>query len=94
MSAAVTGLRLNPGIDGYVLGAGAARPGLRGFGLGAYGAGNGPTDSWLLDPPRSAVDRGLTVLVTSQCRVGSVVGGLLMPPVLHSFLLVLSRRAT
>ena len=75
MSSAVTGLRLHPGIDGYVLGAVLARPGL-GFVLEAYGAGNGPTDSWFLDSLRSAVDRGVTVVVTTQCRAGSVVGGL------------------
>ena len=76
MSAAVTGLRLHPGIDGHVLDAVLARPGLRGLVLEAYGAGNGPTDSWFLDPLRSAVDRGVTVVVTTQCRAGGVVGGL------------------
>ncbi len=76
MSSAVTGLRLHPGIDAYVLDAVLARPGLRGFVLEAYGAGNGPTDNWFLDPLRSATDRGVTVVVTTQCRAGSVVGGL------------------
>ena len=76
MSADVTGLRLHPGIDGYVLGAVLARPGLRGVVLEAYGAGNAPNDGWFLDPLRSAVDRGVTVVVTTQCRAGSVVGGL------------------
>ena len=66
MSDAVTGLRLHPGIDAYVLDAVLARPGLRGFVLEAYGAGNGPTDAWFLDPLRSAVDRGATVVVTTQ----------------------------
>ena len=77
MSDAVTGLRLHPGIDGHVLDCGAlSRPGLRGLVLEAYGAGNGPTDGWFLDPLRSAVDRGVTVVVTTQCRAGGVVGGL------------------
>ena len=76
MSAAVTGLRLHPGIDGHVLDAVLSRPGLRGLVLEAYGAGNGPTDAWFLDPLRSAVDRGVTVVVTTQCRAGGVVGGL------------------
>ena len=44
--------------------------------LEAYGAGNGPTEQWFLDPLRAAVDRGVTVVVTTQCRAGSVVGGL------------------
>jgi L-asparaginase len=76
ISDAVTGLRLHPGIDGHLLGAALTRPGLRGFVLEAYGAGNGPTARWFLDPLRAAVDRGVTVVVTTQCRAGSVVGGL------------------
>jgi L-asparaginase len=76
MSAAVSALRLHPGIDGYVVDAVLSRPGLRGVVLEAYGAGNGPTDGWFLDPLRSAVDRGVTVVVTTQCRAGGVVGGL------------------
>ena len=38
------------------------RPGLRGLVLEAYGAGNGPTDAWFLDPLREAVDRGVAVV--------------------------------
>lgn len=75
ISHGVTGLRLNPGLDEYVLRAILDRPGLRGLVLEAYGAGNGPTDAWFLDPIRSAVDRGVTVAVTTQCRAGSVAGG-------------------
>ena len=75
ISAAVTGLRLHPGIDGFVLDAVLARPGLRGLVVEAYGSGNGPTDRWFLDPLRSAVERGVTVVVTTQCRAGGVVGG-------------------
>ena len=72
----MTGLRLHPGMDGHVLEAVLARPGLRGVVLEAYGAGNGPPDRWFLDPLRSAVDRGVAVVVTTQCRAGGVVGGL------------------
>jgi L-asparaginase len=42
----------------------------------AYGAGNGPTEAWFLDPIHSAVDQGVTVVVTTQCRAGGVVGSL------------------
>jgi len=76
LSDAVTGLRLHPGLDGHVLQAVLGRPGLRGLVLEAYGAGNGPAERWFLDPLRAAVDRGVTVVVTTQCRAGSVVGGL------------------
>ena len=50
------------------------RPGLRGVVIEAYGAGNGPTEAWFLGPLRAAVDRGVTVVVTTQCRAGGVVG--------------------
>jgi L-asparaginase len=52
------------------------RPGLRGLVIEAYGAGNGPPGAWFLDPLRSAVDNGVTVVVITQCRSGSVSGGL------------------
>jgi L-asparaginase len=44
--------------------------------LEAYGAGNAPDDDGLLVPLRSASERGVVVVVTTQCRGGSVVGGL------------------
>ncbi len=76
ISDAVAGLRLHPGISGHTIEAILARPGLRGLVLEAYGAGNGPTDDWFLDPLRAAVDSGITVVVTTQCRAGGVDGGL------------------
>ena len=74
-SSAVTGWRLHPGLDAHAVEAVLGRPGLRGVVLEAYGAGNGPTDSWFLDPLRAAVDRGVNVVVTTQCHAGGVVGG-------------------
>ena len=76
MCSDVAGMRLHPGVDGYDLEAALGRPGLRGLVLEAYGAGNGPTEQWFLDPLRAAADRGVTVVVTTQCGAGSVVGGL------------------
>ena len=73
---AVTGVRLHPGIDGHVMRAMLDRPGLRGLVIEAYGAGNGPTDEWFLEPLREAIEDGVTVVVTTQCRAGSVSGGL------------------
>ncbi len=72
----VSGLRLHPGMDDYVMRSTLERPGLRGLVIEAYGAGNGPTEPWFLDPIRNAVERGVTVVVTTQCRAGSVQGGL------------------
>ena len=76
MSDAVTALRLHPGLNEHAVRAVLDQPGLRGVVLEAYGAGNGPTDAWFLDPLRAAVTWGVTVVVTTQCRAGSVIGGL------------------
>ena len=72
ISDAVTALRLHPGLNEHAVRAVLDQPALRGVVLEAYGAGNGPTDAWFLDPLRAAVDRGVTVVVTTQCRAGSV----------------------
>ena len=74
--AAVAALRLHPGIEEHDVRAATGRPGLRGLVVEAYGAGNGPSGSWFLDPLRAAIERGVTVVVTSQCGAGSVHGGL------------------
>ena len=73
---AVAALRLHPGLRAPTVRAVLDQPDLRGVVLEAYGAGNGPTDAWFLDPLRAAVARGVTVVVITQCRAGSVVGGL------------------
>ena len=75
LSSAVTGMRLHPGVDQYEFETALARPGLRGFVLEAYGAGNGPTEPWFVDTVRSATERGVVVVVTTQCLAGSVAGG-------------------
>jgi L-asparaginase len=71
----VVALRLHPGIDEVTVRAVLDRPDLRGLVLEAYGAGNGPTDAWFLDPIRDAVERGVVVVVTTQCRAGRIHGG-------------------
>jgi L-asparaginase len=84
ISDAVTALRLHPGLNAGSVRAVLDRPDLRGVVLEAYGAGNGPADAWFLDPVRSAVDRGVTVVVTTQCRAGSVIGAAAStPPARH-----------
>ena len=76
VSDAVTALRLHPGLTEHVVRAVLDQPGLRGVVVEAYGAGNGPSEEWFLSPIRSAVDQGVTVVVTTQCRAGSVIGSL------------------
>jgi L-asparaginase len=71
----VAALRLHPGLDEGTLRAVLDQPELRGFVLEAYGAGNGPTEAWFLDPLREAVERGVVVVATTQCRAGRIHGG-------------------
>jgi L-asparaginase len=75
ISDSVAVLRLHPGLGAHTMRAVVDRAELRGIVIEAYGAGNGPTDAWFLDPLRSAVDRGVTVVVTTQCRAGAVSSG-------------------
>jgi L-asparaginase len=76
VSDAVAALRLHPGLNAHAVHGVLQQPGLRGLVVEAYGAGNGPTEEWFLDPLRSAVDQGVTVVVTTQCLAGSVIGRL------------------
>jgi L-asparaginase len=68
-------LRLHPGLDGRTVRAVAELPDLRGLVVEAYGAGNGPTDAWFLDPLREAVERGVVIVATTQFRAGRIHGG-------------------
>ncbi|MFL6203714.1 MAG: asparaginase [Acidimicrobiales bacterium] len=71
----VAAVRLHPGLDEVALRAVLDRPGLRGLVLEAYGAGNGPTDAWFLDPLREAIARGVVAVATTQCRAGRIHAG-------------------
>jgi L-asparaginase len=71
----VATLRLHPALDEADLTATLSRPGLRGLVIEAYGAGNGPNSGWFLDGLTAASERGVVVVVTTQCGAGSVRGG-------------------
>jgi L-asparaginase len=71
----VAAVRLHPALHGAELEAILDRPGLRGLVLEAYGSGNGPTRDWFLGPLAAAVERDVTVVVTTQCLAGSVARG-------------------
>jgi L-asparaginase len=75
VSPAVAALRLHPGLDERTLRAVLDQADLRGVVLETYGAGNGPTEGWFLDPVREAVDRGVVVVITTQCRAGRIHRG-------------------
>ncbi len=68
-------LKLFPGIRREVLNGVLCIPGLRGLVLETYGAGNAPTEAWLLEDLGEAIGRGLHVVNVSQCRGGSVIMG-------------------
>ena len=72
VSGDVASLRLHPGIDERLVRAVVDQPGLRGLVVEAYGAGNGPPEPWFLDPLQAASDRGVVVVVTTQCGAGGV----------------------
>lgn len=68
-------LRLFPGLRKEVLEGVLNIPGLRGLLLETYGAGNAPTEAWLLKGLSAAIDNGLHIVNVTQCSGGSVLMG-------------------
>jgi L-asparaginase len=68
-------LRLFPGITPEVVQGVLQVHGLRALVLETYGAGNAPSDNWLIDALRKAIEGGLIVVNISQCPGGRVVQG-------------------
>ena len=50
-------------------------PDLKALVFETYGAGNAPTDDWLLSDLREAIKRGLHIVNVTQCSGGSVIMG-------------------
>jgi L-asparaginase len=69
--ARVAALRLFPGIQPDLL-SHILKPPLQGLVLECYGVGNAPEDPAFLAPIREATDRGVVVVVCSQCLQGRV----------------------
>lgn len=69
-------LKLFPGITRQIVHSLLSAKGLRGVALETYGAGNAPSDKWLYDELRKAVDRGIIIVNKTQCNTGSVEMGL------------------
>ncbi|MBX7223464.1 MAG: asparaginase [Blastocatellia bacterium] len=68
----VGALRLFPGISAAVL-KNVLQPPLKGLVLETFGVGNGPdTNQQFLDVLKEATDRGVVVVATTQCLLGSV----------------------
>jgi len=68
-------LKLFPGISKPILDSVLGTPKLKGLVLETYGAGNAPTDSWMIDTLKKAIQSGLHIVNVTQCSGGSVLMG-------------------
>jgi len=68
-------LKLFPGIGTNVLNSVLKIPGLKGLVLESYGAGNAPTEPWLIEILRDAISAGIHIINVTQCSGGSVSMG-------------------
>lgn len=68
-------LKFFPGLNTSVLKSVLGTPGLKALILETYGAGNIPTDEWLLQELKKAVDAGMHIVNVTQCSGGSVIMG-------------------
>ncbi len=68
-------LKLYPGLNRAVVQRILECPDLKALILETYGAGNAPTDSWLLEDLQAAIKRGLHIVNVTQCAGGSVIMG-------------------
>ncbi|MFH6602446.1 asparaginase [Maribacter algicola] len=68
-------LKFFPGLNESVLKSVLAIPGLKALVLETYGAGNAPTDEWLLLELEKAIAKGLFIINVTQCSGGSVIMG-------------------
>lgn len=68
-------LKLFPGISRQVVEAILSIPDLRAVVLETFGTGNAPSDQWLYEDLKDAVDRGIIIVNKTQCIGGSVEMG-------------------
>lgn len=68
-------LKLFPGLNRNVLQSVLQTPSLRALVLETYGAGNAPTDQWLIQDLKEAIEGGLHIVNVTQCSGGSVIMG-------------------
>lgn len=67
--------KLFPGFSRELLGAILNTPNLKALVFETYGAGNAPTDDWLLSDLKEAIKKGLHIVNVTQCSGGSVIMG-------------------
>jgi len=68
-------LKFFPGLNISVLKSVLDTPGLKALVLETYGAGNAPTDKWLLKELQKALEKGIHIVNVTQCSGGSVIMG-------------------
>ncbi|MGB0887679.1 MAG: asparaginase [Vicingaceae bacterium] len=68
-------IKLYPGITKEVISSIISIKGIKAIILETFGAGNAPTQKWLIDLLKSAVEKGIIILNISQCEGGSVDQG-------------------
>lgn len=68
-------LKLFPGISKVVVEQIVSIPGLRGLVLETFGSGNAPTEPWLSNSIKSAINKGVIVVNITQCPGGRVEQG-------------------
>ena len=68
-------LRIFPGMHPSVVKGILDLPDLKGIVLETFGAGNAPTESWLLEALQDAINRGIHIVNVTQCSGGSVLMG-------------------
>ncbi len=75
MNTNVAILKLFPGISETVLRSVLTTAGLKALILETYGAGNAPTEEWLVAELKSAIKKGIHIINVTQCSGGSVIMG-------------------
>ncbi len=68
-------VKLFPGINGKIFESLLGIDGLKALVLETYGAGNAPTQDWLLNALQKVIDAGVHVVNVTQCSGGSVMMG-------------------
>lgn len=68
-------LKLFPGLNESVLQSILQTPNLKALVIETYGAGNAPTEDWLLSSLKKAIKSGMQIVNVTQCSGGSVIMG-------------------
>ncbi len=68
-------LKLFPGINQSVVRSILETPGLKALIMETYGAGNAPTEQWLIAILKNAIKKGVHIVNVTECSGGSVIMG-------------------